>query len=123
MGQRPTPFTPKFIPEIQSLTESHPDGNAADILSGNKKTPLTGSSQAIRVNHTPAFTGVRVFYTSRGIRQSKNLTGRPGRDRKWHLLNDIDLVPTELRGNAYWTIKLIPVWVTTQERGNQRTFN
>jgi len=30
------------------------------------------------------------------------------------------LVPTVLRGNAYWTIKLTPVWVTTQERGNQR---
>jgi hypothetical protein len=63
MGQRPTPFTPKFIPEIQLLAKSHPDGTAADFLSGNKKTPLTGSSQATRAIHTPVFTGVRVFYT------------------------------------------------------------
>ena len=40
---------------------------------------------------------------------------------KWHLLNDLDLVPTVLRGNAYWTINLTPVWVPTQERGNQRS--
>ncbi|HAJ92942.1 MAG TPA: hypothetical protein DCO71_10080 [Gammaproteobacteria bacterium] len=65
MGQRPTPFTPKFIPEIQLLTEPNPDATAADFLSGNKKTPLMGSSQAIRAIHTPTFTGVRVFYTPR----------------------------------------------------------
>jgi hypothetical protein len=74
MGQRPTPFTPKFIPEIQLLAESHPDGTAADFLSGNKKTPLTGSSQAMRAIQTPTFTGVRVFYTRRYIRQSKALS-------------------------------------------------
>ena len=72
MGQRPTPFTPKFIPEIQLLAESHPDGTAADFLSGNKKTPLTGSSQATQAIHIPTFTGVRVFYTHRDIRQSTN---------------------------------------------------
>ena len=79
MGQRPTPFTPKFIPEIQLLVESHPDGTAADFLSGNKKTPLTGSSQAIRAIQTPVFTGVRVFYTHSYIRQSTNLADDPDR--------------------------------------------
>jgi hypothetical protein len=48
MGQRPTPFTPIFIPEIQILIESRPGGTAVDFQSGNKKTPLTGSSQVTR---------------------------------------------------------------------------
>ena len=78
MGQRPTPFTPKFIPEIQLGAESHPDDTAADFLSGNKKTPLTGSSQAIWATQTPTFTGVRVFYTRREIRQSTNPVDNPG---------------------------------------------
>ena len=77
MGQRPTPFTPKFIPEIQLVAEPHPDDTTADFLSGNKKTPLTGSSQAIRATQTPTFTGVRVFYTRRVIRQSTNPVDNP----------------------------------------------
>ena len=63
MGQRPTPFTPIFIPETQTLIESHPGDTAVDFQSGNKKTPLTGSSQVTGVPSTPSITGVRVFYT------------------------------------------------------------
>jgi hypothetical protein len=36
MGQRPTPFTPKFINEIQLLIEFHPDGVTANFLFGTK---------------------------------------------------------------------------------------
>ena len=44
MGQRPTPFTPKFIPEIQLFIEFHPDDTASCFLSGNKKPRIRGSA-------------------------------------------------------------------------------
>jgi len=75
MGQRPTPSTPKFIPEIQVLVESHPDGTAADFLSGNKKDPAYEVQSGNTGYSTPTFTGVGVFYTLGDIRQSENLAG------------------------------------------------
>ena len=81
MGQRPTPFTPSFIPEIQILTESHPDDTAANFLFGNKKPRIRGLARQYGYSRHPQLPEWRVFYTHGKLRQSTAFVGEidPGK--------------------------------------------